>query len=126
MADRLIVKGAREQAVTGEQLHIAACGQATERQRHRAWSVAAQVDDVEAELADGDGVPASEQLIGCDGQRSGVQLVRGGRGAGGPGHLRERQPMVLVLVGGDDLRELRRVPLDQFEQDRGVVGGVDE
>src|SRR6478752_8801649 len=49
-----LADAAREQAVTGEQLHIAACGQATERQRHRAWSVAAQVDDVEAELADGD------------------------------------------------------------------------
>jgi hypothetical protein len=33
--------------------------------------------------------------------------------------------MVLVLMTGDDQRQLRGVPLDQLE-DLGVVGGVDE
>ena len=63
---------------------------------------------------------------GRDGQRFGVELVRGGRCAGGLDHLGERLPVVAVLVAGHDEGQRRGVPLDQVEQDGRVVGGVDE
>ena len=42
------------------------------------------------------------------------------------GHVGQRQPVILVLVAGHDQGQRRSEPLDQLEQDRGIVGGVDE
>ncbi len=85
-----------------------------------------QVDDVEGQLADLDGVAMGEDPVGLDRQRLGVELMRCGRCAGGLGHLFERLHMIEVLVAGDDQGQLRREPFDEFEQDLGVVGRVDE
>ena len=38
----------------------------------------------------------------------------------------EREPVVLVLMAGDDERQRRGVLRDEVEQDAGIVRGVDE
>ena len=97
-----------------------------ERQRDGSRGVALQVDHVERELTDLDGVAVGQDAVRFDRQRVGVQLVRRGGHPGRLGHLGQRQPVVLVLVAGDDQCQLRREALDELEQDLGVVGGVDE
>ena len=99
---------------------------AAQCQRHRTRGVPAQVDDVERQLADLDGVAVGQQPVGLHGQRVGVDLVRGGRGAGRLDDGLERLPVVEVLMAGDDQRQLRRVLADEVDQVVGVVGGVDE
>ena len=85
-----------------------------------------QVDDVERQLTDPNGVAVAEDAIGRDGQRFCVELVGGGWCARRLHDLGKRQPVVLVLVAGDDQRQRGGVPLDEVEEDRRVVGRVDE
>ena len=99
---------------------------AVQRERDGPGGVAPQMDDVEGQLTDRDGVAVGEDAIGRDRQRFGVELMRRGRHAGRLGHLVQRKPVVLVLVAGQDQREFRGVLLDQFQQDFGLIGRVDE
>jgi hypothetical protein len=88
--------------------------------------VPAQVDDVEGEITDVDGVPTGQQPAGPHRQRPGVLLVRGGGHPGGLGHRRQGLPVIEVLMGGDDHAQLRRMFFDQLDQVFGVVGRVDQ
>ncbi len=65
-----------------------------------------QVDDVEAQLADLDGVAVGEDPVGLDRQRCGVESMRSGRRTGRLRDLGQRQPVIAVLVAGDDQRQL--------------------
>src|SRR5271166_4473676 len=76
-------KTAGEQAVAGEQLGDTTGGGTVQRQRDRSGRMPAQMDDVERQLANVHGVAAGQQAVRLDRQRLGVDLVRGGRGAGG-------------------------------------------
>ena len=88
--------------------------------------MAAQVDDLEAQLPDLHGVAAGQQSVRPDRERVGVQAVRSGGSVGRVGDRRQRTPMVRVLMAGDDQRQRGRVSFDQIEQDLGFVRGVDE
>jgi hypothetical protein len=115
-----------EQAVAGEQLRDAAGGGAAEGERDRSGCVSAQVDDVEGQVTDLHGVAVGQQTVRFHRQRLGVDLVRGGRGAGGLGHRLQRLPVVEMLVAGHDQRHLGRVLPNQVDERIGVVGGVDQ
>ena len=117
---------AGEQAVAGEQLHGVARGGAAQREGNRSLGVTLEVDDVEGEFADLDGVAVGQDAIRRDGQRFGVELVRGGRCARGARHLGKRLPVIAVLMSGHDESQGRGVLLDQVEKNGRVVRRVDE
>ena len=117
---------AREQAVPGEQLNRRPITGRPQRQRHRARCMTAQMNDVEVQLTDHDGVAAGQEPVRCHRERLGVELMDGSRRAGGLRDSLQGLPVVAVLVGGDDHLQFRRVFGEQGHQQFGVVGGVDQ
>ncbi len=97
-----------------------------ECERDGAGGVAGEVNHVEGDLADGDCVAVLEEAVGPDGQCVGVEWMGGGVHAGGRRDVLERQPVVAVLVRGDDQVERRRVFADKLVDAVRLVGGVDE
>jgi hypothetical protein len=75
---------------------------------------AAQMDHVERQITDDDGVAAGQEPVRGDRQCVGVKLMdRGGR-SGGLGNRLQRLPVVEVLMGGDDHLQLGCVLGHQF------------
>ncbi len=71
--------------------------------------MAAQVDDVESDVADGHGVALGDAHVDRDGQRVGVVGPGDRAGTGRRHDLGERADVVVVLVGRDDgVESLRR------------------
>jgi hypothetical protein len=86
--------------------------------------VAAQMDDLQRGLAHLDGGAVLGGLGDRHGEGLGVERVGRDGGAGGLHQLLKGHPVVLVAVRGHDAGE--RGVADQFQEARGLVGGVDE
>ena len=83
-------------------------------------------DDVEAQVADLDGVAVGQHPRGRHGERPGIEFVRGGGHAGRGRDLLEGHPVIGMLVSGDDEDESGRVAFDEVQEDGRIVGRVDE
>src|SRR5689334_12436559 len=70
-----LADAAGKQAIAGEQLRDSTGSGPVEGQRDRSWRMPAQMDDVEGQLADLDGVAAGQQAVRSYRQRFGVDLV---------------------------------------------------
>ncbi len=116
---------AREQGVPGEQ--VGAVRSAVE-QGERARRVAAQVDDLEPDLAELDHVPLGHQQVHRDRQLRRVERVRDLAGLEHARDGAEGLPVVLVPVGGDQVPELGPAVAraDQVGDPLRLVGRVDQ
>ena len=88
--------------------------------------MALQVDHVEGQVSDGDGVAVGQDPVRADRQRVGVESVGRGGDAGGLDNLLQCEPVVAVLVAGDDQGQFGGVSFDQVEQHGCVIGRIDE
>ena len=83
-----------------------------------------EVDGRKSKVTDGDHVTFMDPILDRDIDRVGVGLVRVDRRTGSFGDGRERSPMVVVTVGGDDRREA--VGTDEIKQSLGLCRRVDQ
>jgi hypothetical protein len=93
-------------------------------QGDRAGGVAAQMDGLDGDDADGDAVAVLDRAVHRDRQAGSVQWVGQHLRARHGGHLLQALPVVAVLVGGDDGAD--RLVGHQGEQAVGLGRGVDE
>jgi Putative antitoxin len=121
-----LADSARKETVAGEQMGgFNLWVSPVEGQRDRPGSMALQMDHVKGQVTDFDGVAVGQDPVRFDRQRVGVQLMGGGGHPGRLGHLGKSQPVVLMLVAGDDQRQVWGVALDECEQNLGVLGVED-